>query len=81
MAREFAEEPTPKGEVVLLVGPPNANEGASAEATLDEKLREALLQYSLKDAATVVSQASGLPRRQVYARAIALNALDPAVPK
>ena len=77
LAREFAEEPTPKGEVVLLIGPPNADEGASAEATLDEKLKEALLQYSLKDAATVVSQSSGLPRRQVYARAIALNALNP----
>ncbi len=73
LSREFADAPTPKGEVVLLVGPPGALDSGSAEASLDEKLLAALATYSLKDAATIVSQASGLPRRQVYARAIEIS--------
>jgi len=41
--------------------------------TLDDALRDALAEMSLKDAAKTVSEALGLPRKQVYERALALK--------
>lgn len=75
LAAQLADEPTPKGEIVLLVGPPS-EDASSGEANLDDRLAEAMVKYSLKDAASVVSQSTGLPRRQVYARAIELQSRD-----
>jgi 16S rRNA (cytidine1402-2'-O)-methyltransferase len=74
LAAQFASEPPPKGEIVVLVGPPGEETAVDDTAALDEKLSEALKKLSVKDAAAVVSQATGLPRRQVYARAIELHA-------
>jgi hypothetical protein len=73
LAAEFADEPTPRGEIVLLVGPPGENAEIDA-GDLDDKLREALTKHSVKDAAAVVSAQTGVPRRKVYARAIELAA-------
>jgi 16S rRNA (cytidine1402-2'-O)-methyltransferase len=73
LAAAYAEVP-PRGEVTLLVGPPPAETEAEAdEAALDAALMAALAEYSLKEAVARVSAASGLPRRQVYARALALR--------
>ena len=74
LAAQFAGEATPKGEIVVLVGPPGADACAQDGEVLDEKLLKALESFSVKDAATIVSEATGLPRRQVYARAIELHA-------
>ena len=60
------------GEICLLVGP--APEETTGEADLDARLREALKGASLRDAAAIVAAATGLPRKQVYARALALSA-------
>ena len=61
------------GEICVVVGP--APEEASAEAELDARLRAALRAgASRRDAAAMVAAATGLPRRQVYARALALPA-------
>jgi 16S rRNA (cytidine1402-2'-O)-methyltransferase len=72
LADALTHETPPKGEIVLLVGPPG-QELASAD-TLDERLESALKLHSVKDAASVVAGETGLPRRQVYARAIELAA-------
>jgi 16S rRNA (cytidine1402-2'-O)-methyltransferase len=61
----------PRGEITLIIGPATA-ETASPE-TLDASLRTALSQMSMKDAVEAVTQATALPRRQVYARALALG--------
>eukprot|EP01037_Dinobryon_pediforme_P008183 gene8183-8267_t len=74
LAAQFASEATPKGEIVVLVGPPGEHEEALDGAALDEHLNRALESYSVKDAASIVAQTTGLPRRQVYARAIELHA-------
>jgi 16S rRNA (cytidine1402-2'-O)-methyltransferase len=60
----------PRGEITVLVGPP---EEADPE-DLDGQLRSALASHSVKDAAALVAGATGLPRKLVYARALAMNA-------
>lgn len=71
LAAVYAEEGPPKGELVIVVGPPEAGSGISAES-LDARLRAALADASLRDAVDRVAAESGLPRRQVYQRALAL---------
>lgn len=62
-----------RGEICIVVGPAPA-ETAVAEATLDERIRAALdAGLSLRDAAATVATATGLPRKQVYARALDLT--------
>ena len=73
LAVAFAEEGPPRGEVVILVDRPDAGAPASAD-TLDMKLSAALDHLSVKDAAAVVAGETGLPRREVYGRAVALAA-------
>jgi 16S rRNA (cytidine1402-2'-O)-methyltransferase len=62
---------TPRGEITLVIGPATA-EPATAQ-TLDQALELALGQMSLKDAAAVVATATGLPKKQIYARALELG--------
>jgi 16S rRNA (cytidine1402-2'-O)-methyltransferase len=75
LAAHYQEAGAPKGEIVVVVGPPASappKDDAAAAATLDDMLRDALAGASLRDAAASVAIASGLPRRAVYARALAL---------
>jgi len=74
LADQLAAEDPPKGEIVLLVGPPGAQEAEEGAADLDSRLIEAMKKFSVKDAASVVAAEIGLPRRRVYARAIQLSA-------
>ncbi len=68
LAAHYAAEAA-RGEVVVVVGP--APEEETGEAELDARLREALAAgMSVRDAAAAVAEATGLPRRQVYARAL-----------
>jgi 16S rRNA (cytidine1402-2'-O)-methyltransferase len=55
--------------VTVVVGPPEQDDPEN----LDERLREALAANSVKDAAALVAVATGLPRKLVYARALALG--------
>ncbi|MCH8950711.1 MAG: 16S rRNA (cytidine(1402)-2'-O)-methyltransferase [Proteobacteria bacterium] len=73
LARQYAAEDAPKGEVVVLVGPPDpATAQAQSAAALDDELVRALASLSVKDAAREVAARLGLPRREVYARALEL---------
>ncbi|MEJ0094435.1 MAG: 16S rRNA (cytidine(1402)-2'-O)-methyltransferase [Methylocella sp.] len=74
LAAAVAGEAPPKGEIVLLVGPPGSDAPHESAEELDAKLNKALETLSVKDAAAVVSAATGQPRRKVYARAIELSA-------
>ena len=60
-----------RGEIVLVIAPPQAPERPSAGDT-DALLRQALARASLKDAVGEVADATGLPRRELYQRALAL---------
>ena len=71
LAAEAAERET-RGEFVLVIGPPDATAQAMPQAALDELLRARLKHDSLKDAVAHAVEASGRPRREVYARALEL---------
>jgi 16S rRNA (cytidine1402-2'-O)-methyltransferase len=70
VAAQIADR-TLKGEIVLLVGRPP--EGGGEGVDLDAALRAAMAEASLREAVDTVARQSGLPRRQVYQRALALN--------
>jgi 16S rRNA (cytidine1402-2'-O)-methyltransferase len=74
LAETYEREGPPKGEIVILVGPPKDDAPALDGAALDAKIAQALEKFSLKDAATVLASETGLPRRTIYARAIELSA-------
>lgn len=61
-----------KGEIVLLVGRAEA-QAHDDDESLDAVLLAALSQYSLREAVDAVTGETGLPRRKVYQRALALN--------
>ena len=74
LAADYAGPP-PKGEIVIVVGPPGEDAAellAERRAGLDDRLRAALHTLSVRDAAAEVAAATGLPRREVYARALQL---------
>ena len=70
LAAWYAAHP-PKGEIVLMVGPPIAQavEACDAEAML----RAALATLKPSQAAAEVARATGLDRKALYARALALR--------
>jgi 16S rRNA (cytidine1402-2'-O)-methyltransferase len=71
LAADYAAAGEPSGEIVILVGAALAREAVSEDA-LNVEIIEALLTLSVKDAAAAVAARHGLPRRQVYARALAI---------
>ena len=71
LSRRLAETPR-KGEMVIVVGPPEIAASPSSES-LDAALAEALEAMSVSRAAAEVSRRLRLPRRQVYERALALK--------
>lgn len=60
-----------KGEIVVLVD--RALEKQVDEVTIDATLRDALAQMTVKDAAALVADMYGLPRRDVYQRALQIG--------
>ena len=72
LAAYYSEAGEPRGEIVIVVGAAEAREAVGDDA-LDADIRAALAAaLSVKDAAAAVAAKHGLPRRQVYARALAL---------
>jgi len=68
-----AHELETRGEFVLVISPPAAESGAMSESELDELLRASLSRGSVKDAVAHGVELSGRPRREIYARALALS--------
>jgi 16S rRNA (cytidine1402-2'-O)-methyltransferase len=62
---------TPKGEIVVVVGPPIKQE--LTQDTIDQALLTALKDLKVKDAAKLVSNDMGISRNQAYERALELK--------
>lgn len=72
LAAHYRAHGAPKGEVVVVVAPPEERE--TSEAELDRRLRQALKTMTVRAAVDAVTEATGAPRRRVYARALRLAA-------
>lgn len=70
LAAHYAAAGPPKGEVVIVVEA--AGEATHTADDLDARLAVALGRASVRDAAAEIAAATGLPRREVYARAVVL---------
>ncbi len=73
LAAFYADAPQPKGEIVILVGPPGRADAAADAADLDTALKAAMETLSVREAAALVAAETGVPRRVVYARALKLR--------
>jgi 16S rRNA (cytidine1402-2'-O)-methyltransferase len=74
LARHYHDNGAPKGEIVVVIGPPLASEIAF---DVDAALETALAAMSVKEAAATVATASGKPKREIYARALELAGRAP----
>jgi 16S rRNA (cytidine1402-2'-O)-methyltransferase len=68
LATRYAEWP-PKGEIVIVVGPPEEMAAVDDEA-LDAALDEALTRLSPSRAAAEVAETLNIPRKRAYSRAL-----------
>lgn len=74
LAAHYESEGPPKGEIVLVVGPPpDAGAEPVDEAALADKIRQALKTMSVKEAAEALARETGLPRRTIYEKAVRLG--------
>ncbi len=71
LAERYADAP-PKGEIVIVIGPPAEAEPAS-DSDLDAALADALTRLSPSRAAAEVAEQLGVPRKRAYARALDLS--------
>lgn len=71
---EIGARETLKGEIVVLIGPGEAE--TTEIERLDAAIHEALEHLSVREAASALSYATGLPRRKIYNRALELKEDD-----
>lgn len=72
LAAAFAGEPPPKGEITIMIGPPETDGDEAID--IDTLLREKLANASLSAAVAEAVAETGLRRSAVYKRALALKA-------
>ena len=71
LAGQYQGEDPPKGEVVVLVGPPLAAPPSAED--IDDLLADLLGSHSVREAATEAAAQTGLRRRDLYQRALAMK--------
>ncbi|MEM8951023.1 MAG: 16S rRNA (cytidine(1402)-2'-O)-methyltransferase [Pseudomonadota bacterium] len=73
LAETIAGEEALRGEIVIVVGPPDAEEGAESDEAVNERLRQALETMAPSAAAASVAQQTDRSRKELYRRALALR--------
>ncbi|MGZ5936102.1 MAG: 16S rRNA (cytidine(1402)-2'-O)-methyltransferase [Rhizomicrobium sp.] len=68
LAAQYAQEPPPKGEVTILVGPPPEQQADFAR--IDALLDKTLPFMPVRAASELIAEALGVPRKEIYQRAI-----------
>ena len=71
LAAYYEEAGAPKGEIVVVIGPPLEKEIDPGE--LDAFLRAALMRGGVKEAANDAAEKFGIAKRDAYARALVLK--------
>jgi len=71
LAAHYRDTGSPRGEAVVVVGPPEPSE-PDREA-IDTRLRAALAELGVRDAAAKLAVETGLPRSELYRRALAIR--------
>ncbi len=75
LAGHYQGAGAPKGEVMIVVGAP-AEKAELDQATIDDMLRTALGDQSVRDAVRDVTETTGLSRQIIYQRALKLSKTD-----
>jgi 16S rRNA (cytidine1402-2'-O)-methyltransferase len=73
LARAYDQGAETRGEIVIVVAPPETVDKPADPEEIDALLRRALRRTSVKDAAGEVAAATGRSRREIYQRALALS--------
>jgi len=73
LAHDYLEGRETRGEIVIVIAPPAESEAPPDAEALDEIIRNSLKRLSLKDAVSEIAESTGIPRREVYQRALALT--------
>jgi 16S rRNA (cytidine1402-2'-O)-methyltransferase len=71
LAGHFRETGPPRGETVVVVGPPEPSEPSREE--IDRRLRAALAELGVRDAAAKIAAETGIGRSELYRRALAIR--------
>ena len=72
LSARYAGAAAPKGEIVIVVGPPD-EAAPPAAVDVDALLADALARLPAAKAAGEVAKATGLPKRDLYARALVMK--------
>ena len=71
LAGHYRETGPPRGEIVIVVGPPEPARPGPEE--IDRRLATALGEHSVREAATRLAEETGLSRKELYRRALAIR--------
>ena len=67
----YTEKGAPKGEIVVAIG--RAAEVVVSSESIEKQLQNALEKMSVRDAAEMVAQATGKPKKTIYTLALKLS--------
>ena len=71
LSGKYENEGAPKGEIVIVIAPPEEIEYGQAE--VEELLKKALEKMRVKEAAAFVSEQTGIPKKDLYQKALELK--------
>ena len=78
LAAFFAESGAPKGEITLVVGPPETQQNEGNPVQIDALLAQVLPLMPVKSASALIADLTGASKRWVYDRALALKGVKDA---
>lgn len=73
LAAHYATEGTPKGEIIVVVGPQNEQDAEPDADDIDARLTGLLKTLRTKEAADQLAKETGLKKRDLYNRALELS--------
>jgi 16S rRNA (cytidine1402-2'-O)-methyltransferase len=73
LAQHYQDDAAPRGEIVIVIAPPDPDAQRATDHDVDALLQAALTRTSVKEAVSEVASATGHPRRAVYQRALAMT--------